>query len=105
MATAEGLAWGAAREMNALETLMWRAEADPRLRSTIAAVELLDCAPEWDRFVAAHDWATRMVPRFRQRVVEPPLGLGPPAWVVDADFDLGYHVRRVALPDPGGWRE
>jgi WS/DGAT/MGAT family acyltransferase len=85
--------------MNGIETLMWRAEADPRLRSTICALEELDLAPGWDRFLAAHEWATRLVPRFRQRVVEPTLGVGVPAWVVDPDFDLHYHVRRVRLPD------
>lgn len=100
-----GPAWGTAREMNALETLMWRAEADPRLRSTVCGLELLDRAPDWDRLVAAHDWASRLIPRFRQRVVEPPLGLGVPTWAVDGDFDLHYHLRRARLPAPGGWRE
>ncbi len=99
------LAWGATREMNALEALMWRAEADPRLRSTICALELLDRAPEWQRFLAACDWATRMAPRFRQKVVEPMLGLGTPTWVVDPDFDLHYHVRRVRLPEGGGFAD
>jgi WS/DGAT/MGAT family acyltransferase len=98
------LDWGAAPTMNALEALMWRAEADPRLRSTVCALEPLDRVPDWERFLAAHDWASRMVPRFRQRVVEPALELGPPAWAVDPDFDLGYHVRRVAVPAPGDWR-
>jgi WS/DGAT/MGAT family acyltransferase len=93
------LDWGAEREMNGIETLMWRAEADPRLRSTICGVEELDVTPDWDRFVAAHEWATRFVPRFRQRVVEPTLGIGVPAWVVDPDFDLHYHVRRMRLPE------
>ena len=34
------LHWGEAREMNALETLMWRVELDPRLRSTITGIEI-----------------------------------------------------------------
>ena len=49
---------------------MWRAEADPRMRSTVLGVEILDPTPDWDRFVAAHDWASRLVPRFRERVVD-----------------------------------
>ena len=49
----------------------FRAEADPRLRSTIPSFEVLDCVPEWERFLAACEWGTRMVPRFRQKVVEP----------------------------------
>ena len=95
------LSWGEAREMNALEALMWRIEADPRLRSTICGLEILDCVPEWERFLAACDWGTRMAPRFRQKVVEPALGIGNPCWVSDPDFDLHYHVRRVALPAGG----
>ena len=99
------LDWGREREMNALEALMWRAEEDPRLRSTVCGLEELDCVPDWDRFLAAHDWGTRLVPRFRQRVVEPLGGIGAPAWVTDPDFDLHYHVRRVRLPEGTGWSE
>lgn len=101
----EHAAWGQAREMNPVEALMWRAEGDPRLRSTITSLELLDCTPDWDRFLAAHDWATRLVPRFRQRVVEPSLGMGVPTWVVDPHFDLHYHVRRLQLPAGGDWSD
>lgn len=42
------------------------------------------------------------VPRYRQRVREMPLRLSGPVWVGDAAFDIGYHVRRAALPSPGG---
>ena len=73
------LDWGREREMNPLEALMWRAEEDPRLRSTVCGLEELDTTPDWDRFLAAHDWGTRLVPRFRQRVVEPLGGIGAPA--------------------------
>ena len=99
------LRWGESREMNAFEALMWRVETDPRLRSTICGLELLDRVPEWARFEKACEWATRMVPRFRQKVVEPALGLGNPRWVNDPDFDLHYHVRRIRLPEPAGFAE
>jgi WS/DGAT/MGAT family acyltransferase len=98
--TDTGLGWGLEREMNALEAVMWRAEADPTLRSTIMALEILEKAPDWDRYYLAHDWASRMVPRFRQHVVEPVFGLGQPTWIVDPNFDLSYHVRRVRLAEP-----
>ena len=46
-----------------------------------------------------------VVPRLRQRVV-PAFGrLAPPAWHDDPDFDIDYHVRRIALPGPGTERE
>src|SRR5260370_39797101 len=46
-----------------------------------------------------------MVPRYRQRIQEVPLALGHPVWVDDPDFDLASHLRRLALPRPGGTRE
>jgi WS/DGAT/MGAT family acyltransferase len=42
-----------------------------------------------------------LVPRYRQRVRETPGGVAAPVWVDDEGFDLGYHVRRTALPRPG----
>jgi diacylglycerol O-acyltransferase / wax synthase len=42
-----------------------------------------------------------LVPRYRQKVVTPPLQLARPIWVDDAHFDLSYHVRHAALPAPG----
>jgi diacylglycerol O-acyltransferase len=46
-----------------------------------------------------------LVPRYRQRIQTVPLGLGHPVWVDDPDFDLAYHLRRLALPRPGGTKE
>ena len=40
-------------------------------------------------------------PRFRQRVIEPTLGIGRPSWEDETEFDLDLHVHRVALPAPG----
>ena len=45
------------------------------------------------------------VPRYRQKVRFVPLALGRPAWVDDPHFNLEYHVRRTALPAPGGDEE
>jgi diacylglycerol O-acyltransferase / wax synthase len=46
-----------------------------------------------------------LVPRYRQKVRFVPLALGRPAWVDDPHFNLDYHVRRTALPAPGGHTE
>ncbi len=45
------------------------------------------------------------VPRFRQRLVVPPLEAGRPLWADDVNFNLSYHIRHTALPDPGGEAE
>jgi diacylglycerol O-acyltransferase / wax synthase len=53
------------------------------------------------RFLALIRSRLHLVPRYRQKLVTPPLGLGKPVWVDDPDFDLSYHVRHAALPTPG----
>lgn len=98
----QGLDWAPSPAMTPFEILMWRAEADPALRSTVVVVELLDTVPDWSRLVSAHEWATRMVPRLRERVVAPFLGAGTPYWEPVAEFDLHYHLRRVRLPGSAG---
>jgi diacylglycerol O-acyltransferase / wax synthase len=42
------------------------------------------------------------VPRFRQKLVVPPLEAGRPLWADDVNFNLTYHIRHTALPEPGG---
>ncbi len=42
------------------------------------------------------------VPRFRQKLVVPPLEAGRPLWADDVNFNLTYHIRHSALPEPGG---
>ena len=44
-------------------------------------------------------------PIFRRKLAFVPYGLGRPYWVEDPDFDLEYHVRHIALPKPGDWRQ
>ena len=41
------------------------------------------------------------MPRYRQRLAEVPLAQARPRWVDDERFDLRYHVRNTALPEPG----
>ncbi len=89
--------WGRAERMNELEATMWRSERHPQQSSTMCSLLVLDRAPQWDRLVAAHEWATSLVPRTRQRVVEPLLPTGPPAWAADPHFTLDYHLRRLQL--------
>jgi WS/DGAT/MGAT family acyltransferase len=84
--------------MGDADALMWHVERDPHLRSPIVVLLVLDRAPSWKRVLERLDRGTRLIPRMRQRVVEPAVRVGPPAWSADPDFDLSYHARRVRLP-------
>ena len=42
---------------------------------------------------------------FRSKLLRVPLELDEPYWVEDENFDLEYHVRHIALPKPGDWRQ
>jgi diacylglycerol O-acyltransferase len=44
-------------------------------------------------------------PIFRRKLAFVPYNLGRPYWVEDEDFDMEYHVRHIALPKPGDWRQ
>jgi diacylglycerol O-acyltransferase len=87
--------------MSPLDAAFLRLES----RSTslhIASVGIFDGPPPtYDDVFAAFQSKLHLVPRYRQRVREVPLGLGRPVWVEDPTFSLGYHLRHTALPRPG----
>jgi diacylglycerol O-acyltransferase / wax synthase len=60
-----------------------------------------DSGFDYDRLVSLIHNRIALVPRFRQRVREVPGRLANPVWVDDEAFDVAYHLRRSALPNPG----
>src|SRR3977135_2893400 len=96
---------GLPEELSAFDQILHRGEAHPRTRSGILTVELLDATPEWERFRARFEHAARKVLRLRQKVVMPTLPTVAPRWVVDPDFNLDFHVRRMRVPEPGTLRQ
>lgn len=59
-------------------------------------------APSHEEFVAHITGRLPLVARFRQRVRQVPFDLAAPVWADDPAVDVGWHVRRTALPSPGG---
>ncbi|MBB2991756.1 WS/DGAT/MGAT family acyltransferase [Mycolicibacterium iranicum] len=96
---------GLPEELSPLDQILHRGEANPRTRSGILTVELLDTAPEWNTFRTRFEHASRKVLRLRQKVVTPTLPTAAPRWVVDPDFNLDFHLRRVRVPEPGTMRQ
>jgi diacylglycerol O-acyltransferase / wax synthase len=68
----------------------------------IGAVLVCEGAPpSYEDFLTHVRSRLHLLPRFRQKLAFPPLQMGRPFWVDDANFDIANHVRRVALPEPG----
>ncbi len=73
----------------------------PAHNATIEIFECGDSGFDYARLLELIRDRLPFVPRYRQRVMNVPGGLANPVWVDDEQFDLGYHVRRSALPRPG----
>lgn len=106
MSSSSGLdAAGLPEELSPLDQILHRGEANPRTRSGIMTIELLDTTPDWETFRTRFEHASRKVLRLRQKVVTPTLPTAAPRWVVDPDFNLDFHLRRVRVPEPGTLRQ
>ena len=68
-----------------------------------------DTAPggvvRFKQILAMLESRVHLSPIFRRKLATVPMGLGQPYWVDDPNFDLEYHVRHIALPKPGDWRQ
>ena len=57
--------------------------------------------PAYDDLAEAIEARVHLVPRYRQKLADVPLGQGRPVWVDDPHFNVRYHLRHSALPPPG----
>ncbi len=78
----------------------------PAMHMHVAGVSVLDPGPEgpltYDDVVRVVQARLHLAPRLRQRVLRVPGDFARPLWVDDVRFDLDFHLRRSALPSPGG---
>ena len=86
--------------MSQTDAFTWAMESDPRLRSTVVTVIMLDRSPDWGMVRERFESLSTNLPIWRQRVVESPPPT-PPRWEDAPDFDLDFHMRRVSAPQPG----
>jgi diacylglycerol O-acyltransferase / wax synthase len=69
--------------MSGTDALMHAFETDPSLRTSGVGLFLLASPPDRGELTERVELLTRTVPRFRQKVVEIPLGVSAPRYVVD----------------------
>ena len=93
------------KALPAADAMLFKGEHDPRTRATGHFVYVLDATPDWERFVAVWDRASRILPPLHKRVVMPSVPGHLPEWQDDPDFDLRFHLRRLRVPAPGTLRE
>lgn len=61
--------------------------------------------PTFEDIIEAVRISLPVAPPFRRKIVRVPLDVDYPYWVEDDDFDLDFHMRNLALPKPGNWKQ
>jgi WS/DGAT/MGAT family acyltransferase len=92
--------------LSSLDSSFLRVET-PTAHMHVGWLSHLDLPEGADRLDAARLVRTigarlHLAPRFRQLVMEQPLGLGEPEWVDDPGFQLDRHISMIETPTPVG---
>jgi len=108
MRSADGVCWdGGVRQLTSLDAQFLAIENN-RQTGHVGGVTVLDptivpggATLDYERIHRLLVSRLPLLPPLKWRLAEVPLGLDYPYWVDDADFDLEYHLRELALPAPG----
>lgn len=98
------------QQLSGQDAMFLHAELDG-LPQHIGGVNIYDqsTAPEgkvrFKQILGMLESRVHLSPIFRRKLFTVPYNLGRPYWVEDEDFDMEYHVRHIALPKPGDWRQ
>ncbi len=89
--------------LSAADRASLAAERGP-VNMAVGAALVFEGGPSLTRDAVVSRLAARLhlIPRYRQRLEETPLGVAQPTWVDDRSFELEWHVRQATLPPPGG---
>ena len=83
----------------------------PNAPMHIASVAIFDPSTAPDgivrlkRIIQTLEERAHLAPYLKQRLFEVPFNADFPYWVRDDAFDPEFHVRHIALPKPGDWRQ
>jgi diacylglycerol O-acyltransferase / wax synthase len=94
------------RQLTSLDAQFLALE-NPRQSGHVGALAILDDSErpggrlELDDICSLVSERLPLLPPLHWRLTEVPLGLDYPYWIEDPDFDIDFHVRELALPQPG----
>ena len=98
------------RQLNQNDALFLASES-AHTNSNVSLIQIYDPATapggrlRFKSVLALVESRLHLSPIFRQKLCQVPFGLDDPYWIEDENFDLEYHVRNIALPKPGDWRQ
>lgn len=98
------------KQLSGLDSMFLYAE-NSRMPLEVSSLLVYDpsTAPQgvvrFDDVLATFDQRIDKAGIFHRKILELPLSLDHPYWVDDPHFDIEYHVRHIALPKPGDWRQ
>jgi WS/DGAT/MGAT family acyltransferase len=98
------------QQLNGLDSAFLFMET-PNAPMHIGSVAIFDpsTAPEklvrLKRIIKTLEERAHLAPYLKQRLVEVPFNADFPYWVRDDSFDPEFHIRHLALPKPGDWRQ
>jgi WS/DGAT/MGAT family acyltransferase len=87
--------------LTGLDASFLHLEDDAAHMHVAAVMSFEGSPPHHDEVVEGIRSRLHLVPRYRQKLAFVPFGQGRPRWVDDPHFNLRYHVRHTALPEPG----
>lgn len=71
----------------------------------VGSVIVIEGSLEFETFRDIIHSRLHMIPKLRQRLMYVPLSVDYPYWVDDPNFDIALHIKHIALPKPGGWKQ
>ncbi len=98
------------RQLTSADVIMLAADT-PRAQNVIGPIGIYDPSTGpagnigFDDVLAFVKSRLHVSTIFRERLLTVPLSVDRPYWIDDDSFDLEYHVRHLALPAPGDWRQ
>jgi diacylglycerol O-acyltransferase len=97
------------KRLNGMDAMLLYSET-PNLHTHTLKVAVVDTADYDGKFtfeLFRHTLRRRLhrLDPLRYKLVDIPMRLHHPMWLENCDVDLDYHLRRVAVPGPGGRRE